>query len=312
MAYVCIGRVRVVRLGSRFVVGALAVVAIAGISPAVALAKAPREAGKDGRKASVADQTNEGEGPSVAEEARIACLAGDWQKGVRLLAEVYVATKEPTWLYNQGRCYQQSNQGPMAITRFRDYLRVAPPESPLVAKAKAYIAEIEGDMKKNEPAPAPAPAPAPGPTIVVQPAPVQVTTMPAAVVTSPSPAEAPPQRSFAARAATVSLLGVGALGLGLGVFSSLKVSSLQSEAQSGSVPADQLDAHRSEASRYETLQWVGYGVGAAALVGAGVVYGLSGRRGSDAAASTSARADRGHLSALWTRGSAGLLWEGNF
>lgn len=309
MAYVCIGRVRVVRLGSRLVVGTLAVLAIAGISPAIALAKSSKDTGK---KPPAAEQTKEGEGPSVAEEARIACLAGDWQKGVRLLAEVYVATKEPTWLYNQGRCYQQSNQGAMAITRFRDYLRVAPPESPLVAKAKTYIAEIEGDMKKNEPVPAPAPAPAPAPTIVVQPAPVQVTTTPAVVVTSPSASEAPPQRSFAARATTVSLLGVGALGLGLGVFSSLKVSSLQSDAESGKVGAGQLEANRSDASRYETLQWVGYGVGAAALVGAGVVYGLSGRRGSDAAPSASARADRGHLSAMWTRGSAGLLWEGTY
>lgn len=308
MAYVCIGRVRVVRLGLRLVVGTLAVLAIAGISPAVAVAKGAKDAGKDGRKASVADQTNDGEGPSVAEEARIACLAGDWQKGVRLLAEVYVATKEPTWLYNQGRCYQQSNQGAMAITRFRDYLRVAPPENPLVAKAKTYIAEIEADLKKNEPAAAPAPAPAP--TIVVQPAPVQVTTTPAVVVTSPS-SEAPPQRSVAARAATVSLLGVGALGLGLGVFSSLKVSALQSDAESGKVGAGQLEANRSDASRYETLQWVGYGVGAAALVGAGVVYGLSGRRGSSDGAA-SARADGGRLSAMWTRGSAGLLWEGTF
>lgn len=221
---------------------------------------------------------------------------------------MYVATKEPTWLYNQGRCYQQSNQGAMAITRFRDYLRVAPPESPLVAKAKTYIAEIEGDMKKNEPVAAPAPAPAP--TIVVQPAPVQVTTAPAVVVTSPA-AEPAPQRSFAARVTTVSLLGVGALGLGLGVFSSLKVSALQSDAESGKVGAGQLEANRSDASRYETLQWVGYGVGAAALVGAGVVHGLAGRRGSDAA-STSARADGGRLSAMWTRGSAGLLWEGTF
>jgi hypothetical protein len=290
------------------VVGTLAVLAIAGITPAVAEAKAP----KDPAKKSAAEPTTEGEGPSVAEEARIACLAGDWQKGVRLLAEVYVATKEPTWLYNQGRCYQQSNQGAMAITRFRDYLRVAPPESPLVAKAKTYIAEIEADMKKNEPATAPSPAPAPAPTIVVQPAPVQVTTAPAAVVTAPASAEPAPQRSFAARAATVSLLGVGAVGLGLGVFSSLKVAALQSDAEGGKVDAGQLEANASDASRYETLQWVGYGVGAAAVVGAGVVYGLSGRRGSDGAASASARADGGHLSAMWTRGSAGLLWEGTF
>jgi hypothetical protein len=278
--------------------GALAVTG----TPGSALAKSGKDASKKGP---AQEAPAEGE-VSVAEEARIACLAGDWQKGVRLLAEAYVATKEPTWLYNQGRCYQQSNQGPMAITRFRDFLRVAPPESPLVAKAKAYIAEIEADAKKGEPAAAPAPAP----TIVVQPAPVQVTTTPVVVTTPSSAAEPAPQRSFAAKATTLSLVGVGAVGLGLGIFSSLKVMALQSDAESGKVSAGNYAATGDEASRYETLQWVGYGVGAAAIVGAGVVYAMSGRRAAEATAS--ARADRGHLTALWTRGTAGLLWEGSF
>ena len=37
-------------------------------------------------------------------EAKTACAAGDLQKGIRLLAELYTATNDPIWVFNQGRC----------------------------------------------------------------------------------------------------------------------------------------------------------------------------------------------------------------
>jgi len=64
---------------------------------------------------------------AVAKEraAKTACLAGDYVKGVTLLSELYVSTNAPVYIYNQGRCFEQNHRYEDAISRFREYLRVA-------------------------------------------------------------------------------------------------------------------------------------------------------------------------------------------
>jgi tetratricopeptide (TPR) repeat protein len=57
--------------------------------------------------------------------ARTACLAGDYAKGVALLSELFVATEDPGFIYNQGRCFEQNHRYEDAIARFQEYLRVA-------------------------------------------------------------------------------------------------------------------------------------------------------------------------------------------
>lgn len=57
--------------------------------------------------------------------ARKACLLGDFEKGTETLADLYLDTKDPTHIYNQGRCYEQNGQNAQAILRFREYLRKA-------------------------------------------------------------------------------------------------------------------------------------------------------------------------------------------
>lgn len=37
-----------------------------------------------------------------ARSARTACLAGDYAKGVAILSELFVTTKDPSFIYNQG------------------------------------------------------------------------------------------------------------------------------------------------------------------------------------------------------------------
>jgi len=58
-------------------------------------------------------------------KARVECAAGNYAEGVRLLAELWVATRDAGFLYNQGRCYEQSGQNDLAASRFREYLRKA-------------------------------------------------------------------------------------------------------------------------------------------------------------------------------------------
>jgi len=59
-------------------------------------------------------------------KARVECAAGNYAEGVRLLAELWVTTGDANWLFNQGRCYEQSGQNDLAVSRFREYLRKAP------------------------------------------------------------------------------------------------------------------------------------------------------------------------------------------
>jgi hypothetical protein len=56
-------------------------------------------------------------------QAQRACLAGEVTTGIRLLAELYAATNDPRWLFNQGRCYEQNREPRAASERFREFLR---------------------------------------------------------------------------------------------------------------------------------------------------------------------------------------------
>jgi len=88
------------------------VAALAAVLVALSLAAAPARA---------ADKID-----AKARKARVECAAGNYAEGVRLLAELWVATSDANWLYNQGRCYEQSGQNDLAVSRFREYLRKAP------------------------------------------------------------------------------------------------------------------------------------------------------------------------------------------
>jgi hypothetical protein len=42
--------------------------------------------------------------------AHKACLSGEVSKGVQLLSDLYLDTRNPTYIYNQGRCFETNNQ----------------------------------------------------------------------------------------------------------------------------------------------------------------------------------------------------------
>lgn len=58
--------------------------------------------------------------------ARKACLSGDYEKGVAILSDLFVETQDPTWIFNQARCFEQNRRYEDAIARFQEYLRAAP------------------------------------------------------------------------------------------------------------------------------------------------------------------------------------------
>jgi len=129
--------------------------------------------------------------------AQKACILGDSKQGTEILADLYLNTKDPNYIYNQGRCFEQNGENEKAILRFQEYLRKAKKLSPAEAaetreKIDNLQAAVDRRTKALQPAPPPAPEPAkttfvlipapaaPGPAAITQPAP------------TPEPAETPP------------------------------------------------------------------------------------------------------------------------
>jgi len=82
--------------------------------------------------------------------ARKACLSGDYAKGVDLLSDLFVATKDPVFLYNQGRCFEQNRRYDDAIARFQEYLRAGKKlKKAERADAEKHIADCQGLLAKQ-------------------------------------------------------------------------------------------------------------------------------------------------------------------
>jgi tetratricopeptide (TPR) repeat protein len=57
--------------------------------------------------------------------ARKACLTGDYTKGISILSDLFINTRDPTYIFNQGRCFEQNRRYEDAIARFEEFLRAA-------------------------------------------------------------------------------------------------------------------------------------------------------------------------------------------
>ena len=195
-------------------------------------------------------------------EAKKACLANKPDRGIELLAELYAESNDPTYIYNQGRCYQQNGRGADALIRFREYLRKAQ-NLPASEKAEVerVIAELEDQQKKAEAAAAP-----------VAPAPVVVT---------PAPEGRDEKRLL--RIAGIVSASVGVAGIAAGAFMGYRTQQLSTEVTNDAKKMMFSQSKYDDGQRSEILQWVGYGVGGAALVAGGVLYLVgAGRFGGEA------------------------------
>ncbi|MFL5305826.1 MAG: hypothetical protein ACJ8F1_11465 [Polyangia bacterium] len=193
-------------------------------------------------------------------DAKKSCLGGHPDRGIELLAEMYAETNDPTYIYNQGRCFEQNGRTTEAVTRFREYLRKATAVSADErAQLEKHIAEL--DSESHAPATAPAPSPAVAPA------------SPPPVVVVHTPAEgASPERAHHLKILAVVIGGVGVLAVGGGVAMGLRASSLSTEvsndAKSGTYSQSKFDS----GERAQTLEVVGYSVGAAALITSAILY----------------------------------------
>jgi hypothetical protein len=204
--------------------------------------------------------------------AKKACITGDFRKGVDILADLYVETDDLTYVYNQGRCFEQNHMWQEALDRFREFERKAPTGMREGAEELSkHIAECQSHLDAEKAA------------AVVPVAPVEKS--PTAVATvAPQPRDSTPEPLPLSTARPVDTLvstpaannehgtmriagyvvgAVGVAALAGGVLLNLKSNSLTNDMY----PPGRYDADKDSTRRsYETLSWVGYGLGAAGIV----------------------------------------------
>jgi hypothetical protein len=216
--------------------------------------------------------------PKAREKAaKMACAAGDFHKGVEILAGLYVDSNTTTYIYNQARCYEQNHQWVGAIDRFREYLRKTPNASASdKADVDKHIAECEAFLEKEQskataspaaPAPAPLPA-ASAPSPPMSPAPVNI------AVPAPAPTEG--NNGAGLRVAGIVVGSAGVVALLTGLILNMKANSLADDFNNTQDPST-----RSSQSSYKTASMICYGAGAGVLVAGSVMY-LIGRMSADA------------------------------
>lgn len=213
--------------------------------------------------------------------AKKACLTGDAAKGAEILADLYIDSGNATYIYNQGRCFEQNGRYEDAVARFREYLRKAADASEADrAEAEKHITDCLALVGKKEPEPAKAVAEArPEAGTVVLASPVAAPTMPAqpaaVAITQPMPVtESPSGAGRGLMIAGIVTASVGVAGLIAGVVLNAEYNSTTSDLQK------QYDPGRDSSNQTtKTLAVVAYGAGAACVAGGAVLYYLGWRAG---------------------------------
>jgi hypothetical protein len=189
--------------------------------------------------------------------ALAACASGDVAKGISILGELYAETRNPAYVFNQGRCYQKNNKLEEARGSFTEYLRIGTAEPPEdIRRAEGFIKELDESLERQR---------------ANQPTPIIVT-----------PVQGGERRARVLRTTSIILAGLGVAAIGAGAYLSYKVKwtndqfdkMFANQAYVTDEPA--LQKLVSNGKSYETWQWVGYGVGIAALAGAVTTFVLSG------------------------------------
>ncbi len=251
-------------------------------------------------------------------QSRSECLAGRFQAGVDLLAQMFAETGDVNYIYNQGRCYEQNGRFSEAILHFREFLRKA---KNLSAEEKAevngHIAECKAMKAEQDslavpaaavPVTPPAPAAQPAPAATVAPAlPAETAApIPAGVVeTTPSRPSAD-NRGASLRTAGIVTGSVGAAALIAGVIFSIETHNISDDLTSDAAKRSFSRNTYDRGKLFADLQWVGYGVGAAAL-GCGVVLYYLGYRTAQSPASDSVS-----LLPMLLPGGTGAVVQGSF
>jgi tetratricopeptide (TPR) repeat protein len=208
-------------------------------------------------------------------KAHKACLSGDYAKGVSILSDLFVDSDDPTYIFNQGRCFEQNRRYEDAIARFQEYLRAGtntPLKSSDKALAEKHIADCQDLLTKQPGYIAPAAPSQPVQTPIAPPAPASPppTTVPAPVMLQQVQQQPAGTPGSGLRTAGIVTASVGGAALIAGVILNLKVNSMASSMET--TPGGYTPGKESNRKTYQTLGWVGYGAGAACIATGSVLY----------------------------------------
>jgi hypothetical protein len=195
---------------------------------------------------------------------------------VEILSDLFVDTGDPTYVYNQARCFEQAARYQDAIRRFQEYLRAAKKLSREEQDdARKHIADCQ-DILAKESSPATA---TPAPLVQQQTAmaPASASLQPTVSIQQPS---VDSSAGFALRTTGLIAAGTGGAFLFTGVILNLKVNSMSRDLES----YYQKSANSSRET-YKTLSQVSYGVGAACVAGGAVLYYLGWNKAQTSSAS---------------------------
>jgi hypothetical protein len=229
-------------------------------------------------------------------EARRACFAGNVERGIELLVDLYGETGHPNYLYNQARCFERNGRYDQALLSYQDYLRkaknIGAAERAEVEKAMADLRARPATPPQNEPRPVTPPPAGVGdgqaPALPERPPEL---LPPAAAPVSPAPLPAAADQEPAwRRPVAISALAAGGGMLVLGIVGHLlregRAGDFNERCYHTSGTAFSFDGNP-DATCQETydgvqsaerLMWIGY-VGAPVLAAAGLTLLLTGRHG---------------------------------
>ena len=235
----------------------------------------------------------------------MACLSGDYAKGVAILSELFVDTKNPAYIYNQGRCFEQNRKYEDSIARFQEFLRVGKKLSKEdKAEAQKHITDCQDllDKQSTQAVVTATPAPTPAPAVAQEPA----ATAPAVVAAPPVVQQTNPQLASDSgsglRTAGIITAVVGGAAVVTGVILNLKVNSMASDLQKID---GYTDSKESDRKTYKTVGWLSYGLGAACVATGAVLYYLGQRPGSAGSSSVA-------FVPAFAPGQAGAILKGSF
>lgn len=198
--------------------------------------------------------------------ARKACLTGDYTKGVAILVDLFVETRDPVYIFNQGRCFEQNRRWEDAVGRFEEYLRAGETLSLKEedkAAAKKHIADCRSRLPADSNSGQATTPPPLVPETVATPVPAPAPEPRAELVEQRQPQLEPSRSRRRLLIAGIAVGAVGVAAVGTGIAFNLKVNGMVNDMET---KVDQYSQSKdSNRKTYQTLGWVGYGVGAACI-----------------------------------------------
>lgn len=201
------------------------------------------------------------------EKGMKAYTLGHFPEAIEEFERAYELRSEPIFLYNIAQSHRQNDNPQRAIFFYRRYLEAAPnaKNRPEIEKRIKDIEALLAAQQTSTPAtispatqPAPA-APQPAPTVAA-PVPAQGASM--------TRRATPESQGRGLRIAGIVTASVGVAAIASGIVFGVHASSLHDDAYSGTY-----DYNKDQSSKsYETLEWVSFGIGGAALITGGVLY----------------------------------------